>query len=519
MKIEADLVIVNANIITMDPRQPRATALAAKSFKLLAVGTDEIVMDFFPHSKRVMDLGGLTVIPGFVDGHTHITSYGIRSSQVDLQAVQSAEEAIQAIKAVVSNFENGEWIIAWNYDESNWIKKRYLKGKDLDKVSKVHPVVAIRVDGHLLSVNTLGLEKIGVDLDHEGVEKDKNGNPTGILKDIEGMTDKLRSGPDEVLSGIIAGSKIAASLGITTAVDNIASGQLHHIRRAEELNRLSTRIIVNIPEEQLNSLIKIGITSSMGTPMTRIAGIKIFTDGSIGAATAAVFEPYLGQKDNTGMLLYDKKKYSKLLKKSIQAGIQTVTHAIGGRAIEMVISAFENLSEEEKHLVRDQRHRIEHAEMIQDGQIRRAVTLGLILSMQPNFVGEWQLEGGLYDDRLGPERAAKMNNFRVALDNGARVCFGSDGMPLGPLYGIYSATTHPNPKVRISVDEALRCYTLESAYASLYERSIGSLVEGKRADLVVLSDNILEISPEKIKDIKVEMTVLGGQIVYSGPRT
>lgn len=503
----------------MDPKQPRATALAAKSFKLLAVGTDEIVMDFFPHSKRVMDLGGLTVIPGFVDGHTHITSYGIRLSQVNLQAVQSAEEAIEVMRGAVSDYEKGDWIIAWNYDESSWTKKRYLKAKDLDKVSKVHPVVAIRVDGHLLSLNTLGLEKIDVDLDHEGVEKDKNGNPTGILKDIDGMTDRLRSGPDEVLAGIIAGSKIASSLGITTAVDNIAPGQLQQIRRAEHLNQLSARIIVNIPDDQLGNLTKIGITSGMGTPLTRIGGIKIFTDGSIGAATAAVFEPYRGQKDNTGMLLHDKKRYSKLVKKSIHASIQTVTHAIGGRAIEMVLSAFEGLSEEEKHLVREQRHRIEHAEMIQDGQIRRAVSLGLILSMQPNFVGEWQLEGGLYEDRLGPERAAKMNNFRVAFDNGARVCFGSDGMPLGPLYGIYSATTHPNPKVRLTVDEALRCYTLESAYASLYERSIGSLVEGKRADLVVLSDNILEVEPEKIKDIKVEMTVLGGEIVYSGPRT
>ncbi|MHA1576208.1 MAG: amidohydrolase, partial [Candidatus Thorarchaeota archaeon] len=459
MKIEADLVVVNANIITMNPKKPRATALAAKSFKLLAVGSDADVMDLIPHSKRVMDLGGKTVIPGFVDAHTHITSQGIRSFQIDMRSVCSVEEAISLMQKSSSEYEPGEWIIGWNYDESNWIKKRYLNARDLDKVSKKHPVVAIRVDGHLISLNTLGLQQIGVNLDQDGVERGKDGNPNGIIKDVKDMTAKLRPGHEGVLAGVIAGTKIAASHGITTTVDNVAPDQLRAIREAEKLNQLSSRMIVNLPDDQLGNLEKIGITSGIGTPMTRIAGVKIFTDGSIGAATAAVMEPYRGQKENYGMLLVEKKSFSRMLKKSIKAGMQTVTHAIGDRALEMVVSAFEDLSDSEKQIVREQRHRIEHAEMITDNQIRRAVSLGLILSMQPNFVAEWQMEGGLYDDRLGPERAALMNNFRVALDNGARICFGSDGMPLGPLYGIYAASTHPNPRVRLSVDEALRCYT------------------------------------------------------------
>ena len=465
MKIEADLVIVNANIITMNPKKPRATALAAKSYKLLAVGSDADVMDLIPHSKRVMDLGGKTVIPGFVDAHTHLTSSGIRSFQIDLRSVGSVEEAISLMKESSSEYDPGEWIIGWNYDESNWVKKRYLKARDLDKVSKEHPVVAIRVDGHLISLNSLGLEQIGVNLDQEGVERGKDGNPNGIIKDVDDMTIRLRPGAEGVLAGVIAGTKIAASLGITTAVDNVSSNHLRQIREAEKLNQLSTRMIVNLPDDRLGYLEKIGVTSGIGTPMTRIAGVKIFTDGSIGAATAAVSESYRGQKENLGMLLVEKKSFSRMLNKAIKAGIQTVTHAIGDRAIEMVISAFEGLKDSEKQIVREQRHRIEHAEMITDNQIRRAVGLGLILSMQPNFVAEWQMEGGLYDDRLGPERAARMNNFRVALDTGARVCFGSDGMPLGPLYGIYSATTNSNPRVRLSVEEALRCYTLEGAYA------------------------------------------------------
>ena len=192
-----------------------------------------------------------------------------------------------------------------------------------------------------------------------------------------------------------------------------------------------------------------------------------------------------------------------------------MTHAIGDVAIEMVISSFEDLKD--KKAIREQRHRIEHAEMISSQQIKRAVSLGLILSMQPNFVGNWQNEDGLYVDRLGEDRVSRMNMFREALDKGAHLCFGSDGMPYGPLYGIWSAVTFPNSRVRLTVEEALRCYTLESAYSVFMENTIGSLMEIKRADFVVLSDNIQEVSPRDIQKIKIEKTIVGGIIEYSAP--
>ncbi|MDF1539980.1 MAG: amidohydrolase [Candidatus Thorarchaeota archaeon] len=523
MKVEADLVVVNANIITMDPEKPRATALAVKSYKIIVVGNEDSVQDMITHSRRVMDLGGKTIIPGFVDAHTHLTSTGIRSKQADLTSTKSATEVIEKLKKYASKNPDREWIIGWGYDESNWETKKYLTAKNLDTVSKEKPVVAVRIDGHLISVNTVGLDMTGVDLSHEGVEKDKNGNPIGVLKDIDNMYDRFRGTPKELQDGVIAGTKIAASLGITTAVDNVAIGTLRQIREVESRDQLYARMIVNIPLEQLNHLLKLGITSGMGTPLTRIGGVKIFTDGSIGAGTAAVSKPYKGSKDNLGMLLIEKKEFLKIIKKAVAGGIQTVTHAIGDRAIDMILSAFEdyvnssNDIDEEKALVRKQRHRIEHAEMISEEQIRRAVALGLILSMQPNFVANWQLEGGLYDQSFEKERVDTMNAFRTALDNGARIAFGSDGMPLGPLYGIHAATTHPNPKVRLTVEEALRCYTRESAYASYIDRTIGILKEGARADFVVLSADILDKSmpPQKIKDIKIEMTVMGGETVHS----
>ncbi|MFX1484845.1 MAG: amidohydrolase, partial [Promethearchaeota archaeon] len=236
----------------------------------------------------------------------------------------------------------------------------------------------------------------------------------------------------------------------------------------------------------------------------------------IGAKTAYVAKGYNDDPKNKGMLLFSQKDYADIVQKAVEHNIQTVTHAIGDEAIEMVIATFEDL--DDKRMLRFQRHRIEHAEMINEYQIRRAVGLGLILSMQPNFVGRWQQVGGLYDQRFDAERVRGMNMFRVALDNGARLCFGSDGMPYGPLYGIWSAVTHHNERVRLTVEEALRCYTLESAYSIFQENTLGSLTVGKRADFIVLSENILEVPPDKIIEIDIEMTVLGGIVEYSASR-
>ncbi|MFW9793986.1 MAG: amidohydrolase [Candidatus Thorarchaeota archaeon] len=516
MKIEADLVVFNGNIITMDPQKPTATALAVKSYKVLAVGNEDEIIDLVPDAKRVIDLGGKTVVPGFIDAHTHLTSAGIKSAHVQLDKAVSLGEAVGFLTDAASNYPKGEWILGYGWDESEWKKKRFIEAKDLDHVSKDHPVMATRVCGHLASVNSTGLEKLGISLEQEGVLKDKKGNPTGILVDIEEVWETVHPSPEKIQEGVITGNKIANEKGITTVVDNASAGTLRQIREVETNHQLTTRMIVNIPVEQIESMINLGLTSGMGSPLVKIGGVKIFTDGSIGAKTAYVTKGYNDDPKNNGMLLFPQKEYASIVKKAVANNIQTVTHAIGDAAIEMVIATFEDL--DDKSILRDQRHRIEHAEMINEYQIRRAVGLGLILSMQPNFVGRWQQEEGLYDQRFDEERVRGMNMFRVALDNGARLCFGSDGMPYGPLYGIWSAVTHPNERVRLTVEEALRCYTMESAYSVFQERTLGSLTVGKRADFVVLSDNILEIPEDKIIETDVEMTVVGGIVEYSVSR-
>ncbi len=518
MKIEADLVVLNGNIITMDPAHPNASALAVKNFKLLAVGRDEDVEELLPSAKRVIDLGGKTVVPGFVDAHTHITAEGLRASHVDLTATKSVEDVKKELSASLSFYKPGDWVLGHGWDESQWSEKRYLTAKDLDEVSAEHAIMIDRIDGHLTVANSAALKKLGISLKHEGVMKDKKGKPTGVLKDIEDLYSKITPTPEEIQKGVVRATRIANMHGITTAVDNIRSGFLRHIRECELRNELTARLVVNPGDDQMIHMVKLGITSGMGTPMVKIGGVKVFTDGSIGARTAAISGTYKDDKKNHGRLLTTPKKLSKLVHQAVESGIQTVIHAIGDAAIEMVISTFEKLNDSERALVRRQRHRIEHAEMVSEDQIRRATSLGLILSMQPNFVGKWQLEGGLYETRLEEEVVRGMNMFRVALDNGARVCFGSDGMPYGPLYGIWCAATHPNKRVQLTAEEALRCYTLESAYASFVEGTVGSIAVGKRADFAVLSDNILRARPESIADIRVENTFVGGKEEFSAAK-
>jgi predicted amidohydrolase YtcJ len=333
MKIEADLVVFNGNIITMDPQKPTASALAVKSYKVLAVGEEDEVVDLIPDAKRVIDLGGKTVVPGFIDAHTHLTSAGLRSIHVQLDKVGSVGEAVRFLTDAVPNYPKGEWILGFGWDESEWKKKRYIEAKDLDHVSKNHPVMAIRVDGHLASVNTIGLERLGIDLDQEGVQKNRLGKPTGVLMDIDEVWETIQAGPEKIQEGVILGNKIAAEKGITTVVDNASAGTIWHIRETETRNQLTTRMIVNIPVEQIDLMVDLGLTSGMGSPLVRIGGVKIFTDGSIGAKTAYVEKGYNDDSNNKGMLLFSQEEYERIVRKAVEHNIQTVTHAIWDKSI------------------------------------------------------------------------------------------------------------------------------------------------------------------------------------------
>jgi hypothetical protein len=262
--------------------------------------------------------------------------------------------------------------------------------------------------------------------------------------------------------------------------------------------------------EYLDGIVKLGLGPGFGDERLRLGPVKIFSDGSIGAGTAALKEPYLGNLREQGILIWSREELEEMVLKAYESDVQLAIHAIGDRAVELVLDCFERANEKEKKTLR---HRIEHCEMLSPEQIRRMKEMSIIASMQPNFVGQWGLPGGMYEVRLGKERTAEMNPFALLKKAGVKLAFGSDCMPFGPLYGVHWAVNAPFPSQKISPEDALKAYTIGGAYASFEEGYKGTIEEGKLADLVVLDGNPFT-GPSGIKDMAIQLTIFDGKVVY-----
>lgn len=503
------LIFTNCNIITLEDEN----YIKNGHIKIFQDKICEVSSLPYEGNKSdiVIDLHGATILPGFIDSHNHLASTGRIQSYVNLGNTKNIEDAIELIRERVKNTEKGKWIYGWNWDESKWAEKRYLTKDDLDAISTEHPIYLVRVCGHLVSVNSLALEKLDLDMNHPGVIK-KDGKPIGVLKDIVVGFEGVEHTDEDTMNGILVGCRIANELGITTNTDNLRDYQIRpYIRLARE-RKLTVRMNINIPVEKFDCAKELGLTSGIGGEFLRISGVKIFTDGSIGAKTAAISYDYIDDPNNHGIFTIEKKELLRIYKEANAIGMQTATHAIGDRAIDLVLDCWEEVAKEQN--IKPFMHRIEHAEIIRDDQLKRCKELGIVLSMQPNFMGEWGFPGEMYDQRLGHEITKKMNPFRKVINYGIKLCFGSDGMPLGPLYGIWSAVNCPYQDCKISVLEALKAYTIWGAEVIGQQDKIGTIKKGKLADLVILEENPLEVPEEHIKEIRILYTVVGGKIVY-----
>ncbi|MBD3191333.1 MAG: amidohydrolase family protein [Candidatus Heimdallarchaeota archaeon] len=515
--IKIDLLVKNGNILTMNKDQPTAEALAVKDGKILSIGSNEQITNRYPHVEKVIDLAGKMVCPGFYDTHTHLLSYGVRSFDVSLTDVQSPQEAIQKIEQRAKKVSPGEWIFGFGWDETNWDEKRPITRQELDQIAPKNPTYIRRVCGHLAVLNSKALQELNIKWDDPDLELDsETDEPTGIIKDaiIDRIADskKLQRSQEEINEAVKPACYYANAVGVTSVADNLSISQVKAYITAWRKNELTVRVCMNIPKDHFAHYFNAGLKTGFGDDFLKIGGIKIFTDGSIGAWTAALNEPYYDDDSSLGEFYIEEEKFQALIKKAVKNDWQTATHAIGDRAIEFVLRAFEQIEDPER--IKKERHRIEHAEFLLDDQLQRAKELGLILSMQPNFAGRWGRPQQLYELRLGSERYKLLNNFRKIIDANALMTFGSDNMPMDPLYGIWSVVTHPIDDIKISVPEALYHYTLGAAYSSFDEDIKGSLEPNKLADFVVLEHDILSIDPDEIKNTKVLMTFVNGKKVY-----
>ena len=451
-------------------------------------------------SKNIekIDLQGHCVIPGFTDCHTHLVSKGIALQRIDLEQCTSLKDCFEKIRAELHR--DNEILFGVSWDESKWQKdeKNKLNKNVLDKISLTKPIIMRRVCGHFAVVNAKALTFIPkhwqiVDRQSGYLYEDVALNLNEIFKPSETMFKKA----------IDLATTYALAHGVTSIHEITNPRQLEILQTVNSAGRLKLRVSIYLPIKYLSSDLQIRPSNDF----LKFMGIKIFVDGSIGAKTAGLTRSYKNSRFR-GELLFSKQNLSAVVRNAEANGFQLMIHTIGDRATHQVLYAFENCLKKGNRL----RHRLEHIEILDDSAIDQMAKMNLIASMQPNFVRRWQNPGGLYDTCLGA-RYKDMNPFRKLVKAGVRLIFGSDCMPLGPLYGIQGAVEHPFATGRLTRFEALKLYTKEGPYATFDERKKGTLETGNLADLAVLDKDPLE--KNDLDKIKILMVFVDGDCVYN----
>jgi predicted amidohydrolase YtcJ len=526
----ADEVIIG-KIWTGDPENPWAEAMALAGDTLMAVGTKAEIQAFIGSNTRTTEAGGdQLIVPGFIDSHTHFMESGFELASVQLREAKTPKEFIQRIADYAKTVKPGTWITGGNWDHQNW-------GGELpdrawiDSVTKDNPVWVNRIDGHMNLANSLALKLAGISNEVQDVKGGevirKNGNITGLFKDNAlNYVRKLVPPPAKELEDVAfaAAMDYNAARGITSVVSVPGTGYgdfFEVYKRASKKGSFKIRMYAVSELKNWEKLAKQIKEEGSGDKWLRFGGAKGFVDGSLGSHTAAFLQPFTDAPKDSGFFVIQEDVLYRQIKSADSAGLHLLIHAIGDRSINMLLNLYEKLEKEAGS--KDRRLRMEHAQHIQPSDIKRFKTHNVIASVQPYHA----IDDGRWAEKvIGHERAKTTYAFRSLLDEGARLVFGSDWFvaPADPLLGIYAAVTrrtlddkNPDgwiPEQKVTVEEALKAYTIDAAYATFEDQIKGSLKKGKLADFVILDKDITKIDPVQIQSVKVLSTVVGGKQVY-----
>ncbi|SRR5579859_464886 len=536
---EATLILTNGKIWTGTPAQPQAQAVALDGTSILAVGDDAAIKKLAGPGSQVIDLKGRRVLPGFNDAHVHFLDGGGSLIGVPLGDANSPAEFADRIAKFAKSLPKGAWLRNGNWDHQRWTPARLPDHRLIDAASGDHPALLWRLDGHMALANALALKLAGIDRNTKDVpggeiERDKDGNPTGILKDAAtALVEKVMPplSPEEQDLAMEAAMKEAASHGVTsvqnmadTSEDRLQPDVFREFEKMERAGKLTVRIYEALPLRDWKTLSDAGVAAPFGGPHLRLGNLKAFADGALGSGTAWMMAPFSDNPSKSGLAspdLLDPEHFYDSMKGADRAGLQLTIHAIGDRAIKTILDLYARLQKENGPA--DRRARIEHVQHLDPADYPRFAQLGVIASMQPYHAiddGRWAVTS------LGPERIKSSYAWKSLLDAGATLAFGSDWpvAPLDPVMGIYAAATRrtldgktPNgwvPEQKITVVQAVQAYTAGSAFAEHQEAVKGTIAPGKLADLVVLSDDIFAIAPEAIEKTRVDMTIFDGKVIY-----
>ena len=526
--IKADIVIQNANIITIDPSNPRARALAIRDGRFIAIGDRDDIADLVGPGTQVMDLAGKTVLPGFIDAHIHVLSSGIRH----VMAVDCDLPTISAIQGALRDWAKdtpaGDWVQGFKFDDTKTQENRFLSRQDLDAASTRHPIMVSHRAGHVFYLNSKALEVAGFNRDTPdptggrfGRDPD-TGELTGVV--YERAIEPVRYGhlppvtPEVRRQGLRCICQMLTRVGLTSVHDaRVTNDELLTYQEGRDSGDLTLRAYLLMSADHFPALRDAGLKTGFGDERLRLGGVKMVADGAIATRTAYLSEPYIGSPCDHGILAMSAEETESQVMEMHRAGFQVCIHANGDLTIDMVLTAYEKA--QSAYPRPDPRHRIEHCTLVNPDLLRRMEALGCVATPFCTYVYYHGEKMPFY----GEDRLRWMFAQRSFLDSGV-ISTGATDYPPGPfepLMGIQSCVTRTDssgrvwgPNQKVSVEEALKIYTINGAYASFEERIKGSIEVGKLADLVVLGADPTQVDPFTIKDIPVERTIVGGATVY-----
>lgn len=538
-------LICNARIHTLNPAQETASALLIERGEIVAVGGNELLD---ARAER-FDLGGRVVLPGLTDAHIHLQHYALGLQKIDCET-STLEECLRRVAERVKTAKEGKWILGHGWNQNQWGELTAknaknlnlgglgeLRGKnswptasDLDSVAPNHPVYLTAKSLHAAWANTAALKIAGItsstlNPENGEIQRDKHGQPTGILLEsaMELVSAKIpQPSVDAVAESIRAAQAILWKMGLTGVHDFDRRVCFMALQELHARGELKLRVVKNIPVEDLEHAHELGLRSGFGDHRLRIGNVKAFMDGALGPRTAAMFQPYLNEPENRGILNMDGEHLFEIARRAADVGLAMTVHAIGDRANHEALEAYEQLRHyEREHGLPPLRHRIEHVQVLHPDDAGRLAELNIIASMQPiHATSDMHMA-----DRYWGERVRLAYAWRTQLTHGARLAFGSDA-PVespNPFLGLYAAATRRRagesgeswvPEEKLSVREAVEAYTIGAAYAAGMESRLGRLASGCLADLIVLGKDPLACPMEELLTMQSSATMVGGEWVW-----
>jgi predicted amidohydrolase YtcJ len=534
----ADLVVMNAKIVTIDKDYPRGEAIAVKGEVILAVTSNAKIKQYIEEgATKVIDAGGRLLIPGLNDAHIHFTGGGTSLMQLDFRYVHDTDTIKQMVADAVEHSKPGELIQGRGWEHETFPDKKWPTKEILDAVAPDNPVVLSRADGHSVWVNSYVIRESEVTQDtpdppNGTIMRDpETGEPTGIFKEgasrllkvsssVELTAEEREERSDQALELAL---KAARETGVTSVQQ--LNGGFERFMRFKEEGRLTARATINMSlphnDEGFARLVELRQEYPQSNNWIRFGYLKIFIDGTLGSGTALMFEPFEDDPDTSGLPMMPYEEFEGRIMAADARGFQTGTHAIGTKGNNFVLNAVQK--SREVNGTRDARHRSEHAQILIDEDIPRFAELGVIASMQPTHC---ITDKRFAEKRIGLERCRGAYAWRRLLDAGAKLAFGTDWPvePIDPLEGLYGAVSRKDrageegegwfPDQKLSMEEAIEFYTLGAAYSEFMEDRKGKLKEGYLADMVIFNMDLMTIPHDQIMKSKVDITIVGGNVVF-----